>query len=123
MPKYEPFEVGDIFEFYGVDGLFFKVNDLVIQVVEDEDDGYRSYLGSVEVREGDVIKDLIFFKTPLATVLVRESTEHECDGYELVDSAGHVWLSFGTDNRDDYYPSFCADWVPSNLHVNIRAKE
>lgn len=102
--------VGKEFAFYGVDNECFKLGDQVFEVLENEDDGYRSYLGSVEVvdREG-----LIFFRQPLATVTVEEFDDGSNEGYRLVDTAdGHVWLSFGTDYYDDYYPMFRFEYQP-----------
>ena len=102
--------IGKEFAFYGVDNECFKLGDQVFEALEDEDDGYRSYLGSVEVvnREG-----LIFFNTPLATVMVEEVDDAHSDGYQLVDVAdGHVWLYFGTDHTDSWYPMFIFRYQP-----------
>ena len=34
-------------------------------------------------------------------------------GYQLIGkTSGHLWLQFGTDNADDYYPSFVYRWYP-----------
>jgi len=102
--------IGKEFSFYGVDNEAFKLGKLVFEAVEDENDGYRSCLGSVEVKDPS---GLIFFKRSLARVKVVATEVGDFDGYHLVDVAdGHVWLRFGTDHCDDYYPCFIFDYSP-----------
>lgn len=105
-----PFELDKPYEFYGVDNECFKLGDQVFEVLEDAGDGYRSYLASVEVanKEG-----LIFFKTPIATVKVVEANEGAFEGYSVISTIdGHEWLRFGTDEYNDYYPSFVFRYSP-----------
>lgn len=99
--------------FYGVSGNEFKLNDKVFEAVEDPDDGYRSYMESVEIRDSKGI----FLGIPLGVVKVEQVTTTEYHdsfgGYQLVDVfTGHVWLTFGTDNWDDYYPTFVFEYTP-----------
>lgn len=101
--------IGNELPFYGVDNNCFKLGDRVFEAVEDESDGYRSYLGSVEVRDPS---GLIFFRTPLASVRVVEVDDNYAEEYQLVDDGGHVWLRFGTNNCDDYYPYFVFEYQP-----------
>lgn len=96
--------------FYGVDNTLFKLGDRVFEAVEDESDGYRSYLQSVEARPD---AKGIFAPAPFAEVRVRETDRGSFDGYELYDRSGHVWLTIGTNNSDDYYPSFVFTYEPS----------
>jgi hypothetical protein len=103
----DPFEglVGKEFKFYGVDNNCFKLGNQVFEAIENEDDGYRSYLGSIEVR--DPKSGLIFHRRSFATVLVEEDWGTYFQGYVLRDVLdGHEWLRFGTENCDDYYPMF-----------------
>lgn len=109
-----------VFNFYGVCDHCFKLDDLVWEAEEDEDDGYRSYMGSVTVAKGN----RIFFQSPIARVrVVRQNREenvpwtkdgeYSFDGWALVDAAdGHKWLVFGTTNNDDYYPWFTFEYSP-----------
>ncbi|MBI4450162.1 hypothetical protein HY634_03825 [Candidatus Uhrbacteria bacterium] len=108
--------VGKEFNFYGVDGLKFKLGKSVFEAVEDPDDGYRSLLGSVEVRH---LSGCLFFQRPVARVRVvevndeRGSNQRDFVGFHLVDVAdGHVWLRLGTDDYDDYYPGFVFTYQP-----------
>ncbi len=93
------------FDFYGVDNNFYKLDDTIWEAIEDESDGYRSYLGSIEQTfSGD---KLIFFPQPLAKVTVQEFDDGQNKGYNLVDvEDNHVWLFIGTNYYDDYYPCF-----------------
>lgn len=105
--------VGKTFDFYGATEDQFKLGSTVYEAIEDPDDGYRSYLGSVEV----VDSKAIFFNQPLAEVTVLSVDEVNgngaFEGYKLVDTHdGHVWLVFGTENTDDYYPWFTFKYLP-----------
>lgn len=102
--------------FFGVDHNRFKMGDRVFEAVENEIDGYRSDLGAVEVRKGGV-----FFLNPVDVVYLDRTNERaepssgygECDLYRLVSvNDGHVWLEFGTENTDDYYPCFIFHYRP-----------
>ena len=92
------------YKFYGVYDLMFKIDHHVFEVIEDENDGYRSYMDSVEVTQDN---KLVFLGKSFADVVVRDYTEGDFQGYALVDVIdGHRWLVFGTDHVDDYYPCF-----------------
>ncbi len=98
--------------FHGVDNHQFKLGKHVFEAVEDESDGYRSMMN--EVKEVGEVSTSIFFGSPVDDVVIREAAENQegaemygsFDGYELVGYDGHVWLTFGTSNNDDYYPCF-----------------
>ncbi len=98
----------------GAEALF-TLDGITYSAKEDPEDGYRSSLGSVTVTEaipGARFAPVSVLCAMSDQVLVVTDT-----------LSGRVVLTIGTDNDDDYYPSFCADWVPSNLHVNIHTKE
>jgi hypothetical protein len=97
------------FQFYGVCGTCYKLDDTVWEAKEDESDGYRSYLDSVQLREET--GNLTFQSRSLGTVNVVPS--HGIDGWDIVDvEDGHVWLTIGTDHSDNYYPSFVFQYNP-----------
>lgn len=101
--------LGESFLFYGVDGYRFKLNDITWEVLEDPDDGYRSSLGTVEITtEG------IFYREPIAIVKLEEDPDQYNVGFRLVDEEvdGWIWLSFGTNHEDSYYPSFYFNFSP-----------
>ncbi|MCA1021542.1 hypothetical protein [Halobacillus litoralis] len=104
-------QVGKKLYFYGVDNEEFKLGDIVYLAVEDEDDGYRSYLESIEQTEPKGI----FFDKPLAEVIIEELDDGYTEGFRIVDAAdSHVWLIVGTSNYDDYYPYFVFDYNPKS---------
>lgn len=101
---------GDAFlPFYGVDNNFFKIGDDFFEAVEDEDDGYRSCMDAVVICAGGEYRHN-FFKTPVANVKAVEGDE---ETIKLIDESGHVWLEFGTDHSDSYYPSFVFRYRPT----------
>jgi hypothetical protein len=113
MKSWENF-IGKEISFYGCDNHTFKIGDetgtYVFEALEDESDGYRSYLGSVQLHDKQ-LKSLIFFQTPIATIKIIDNTNDRVkEVYQFVDvdpaHHNHVWLEFGTDNADDYYPIF-----------------
>lgn len=100
-------------------------DDMTVLVFEDPGDGYRSC--AIEP---------IIMKAPLwslgcdpeyirAPVLIRRWTQSEygssADGVEFIDKRnGETILLLGTDNSDDYYPSYTCDWRPQKLAENKR---
>ena len=107
--------VGGEFDYYGADGAEheFKIDGIVFRVLEDPQDGYRSCLGAIEYSRDQ--SRGIFFTQPLARVRLEQYDfdkgddvySEVCQGYRLVDvDDTHVWLEFGTDNYNDYYPVF-----------------
>ena len=111
------FKVGLIAQFYGADGNRFKLGNTVFEAKEDESDGYRSMMS--EVKAVKRTKEMVFFDQPLGRVRVDEVRGHHrssygnFDGYALVDMKDHHrWLLLGTDNSDDYYPSFTFEYTP-----------
>jgi len=100
--------IGKTFKFYGVHDTFFKIGRYIFEVTEDESDGYRSYLDSVEARKDE---KLVFLRRSFATVVVEEENDGYFDGYVFRDTTDdYIWLKFGTDNTDDYYPYFVFEY-------------
>lgn len=112
--------VGRPLAFYGVDGTRFRLGEpgkrpVTFEAVEDPEDGYRSMMDEVKLVTGE--PPGIYFATAIAAVVPVESPG-DVDGYDLVDIFnGHVWLRFGTNDRDEYYPTFVFDYVPSGAEV------
>jgi hypothetical protein len=111
--------------FYGVDNNYFKVAPKdsglmeVYEVMEDEEDGYRSRMKDLrEVPPQETFK-LTFFREPIDTVRFVEdvvatgdSPGTDCLDHLVSTKDGHVWLEFGTKNVGDYYPSFWFHYEP-----------
>jgi len=107
--------LGQHFQFYGTDNGMFKLNALVWEPMEQEDD-YHSHLGYIYCH-GNHVSRAIFARRALATVRVEKINEDDLvpgknhrelfNGYCLIDVLdGHCWLKFGTDVSDSYYPLF-----------------
>lgn len=109
--------VGKKHDFYGVYNNEFKLGDIVFEAMENADDGYRSHLGNIEVKNSDGI----FFKEPIANVIIRQVDRGYCfEGYELVDSEdAHIWLGMGTNRDDSYYPCFIFNYTPKGQEFLI----
>lgn len=109
--------VGKSMGFYGVDSNYFKIGSHVFEVREDPDDGYRSAMRDVlEVFPKEFPESWvkpIFFSNRVATVEVEVFNDVDFEGYQLVDvDTGYVWLTFGTDYHDSYYPCFVFEYTP-----------
>ena len=102
------------FKFYGVCGNRYKLDNTVWEAIEDESDGYRSYLDSIKISEQKNTD--IFFENSLGTVIVQNvEDENSFTGFKLVEQkTGHVWLKIGTDYSVDYYPSFHFEYIPKD---------
>jgi hypothetical protein len=110
---------GLVLDYYGADIAehSFKIDKIVFKALEDPDDGYRSYLGAIDYTDSHTS---IFFSRPIAKVRIEEfvafadeTTLNANDvsttksGYRLVDIEDeHVWVEFGTDYTNDYYPMY-----------------
>ena len=112
-------------KYFGADSSenAFKVDGIAFKVLEDPNDGYRSHLGAIEYGEES---NAIFFQNPIAEVRIETYSElshgneyeggEKNEGYRLVDiNDGHVWLEFGTDNTDEYYPYFIFRHMPKEI--------
>ena len=125
-------------DYYGADIAehSFKIDKIVFKALEDPDDGYRSYLGAIDYTDGH---DSIFFSSPIAKVKIEQFVAfdnqdsyaaHESitndnnittkSGYRLVDVEDeHVWVEFGTDYTDDYYPMYIFRHYPKPPHEEL----
>ena len=119
------------FDFYGVDGNAFKLGikdkHFVFEAIEDPDDGYRSYLGSINV---SLVNNFLFFPKPITKIELQFCSGQSYDqNYEVY---GHVEKGFsgfkfldlkskkpiltvGTDEYDTYYPCFVFNYDPTVL--------
>ena len=104
------------YKYESADVLNFILDGKVYSAMEDHNDGYRSALGTILVSEG-TLKNMF---EPIGVLgIMRDGANYSCEILDLYDVAnGKVVLSVGTDNVDDWYPWFVAEFEPRNLHVN-----
>lgn len=122
----DPNILGLSYEFYGANICCFKLGyngrTIVLEAIENEDDGYRSSFECLGRREEG---NMIFFRQPVAVVSVQADSVGEFDGWCLASVHNdHKWLRFGTDNYDDYYPSFSFEYNPDKQEtIDLDSKE
>ncbi len=100
----------------------FCLDGVNYTAMEDENDGYRSCLGSLFVG-GKVANTFPPVKVECKYVARKPVSYRDgfddCDILECVDVAtGRIVLEIGTDNTDDYYPSFVSCFSPENMVTN-----
>lgn len=99
----------------------FRLDGVVYIAVEDPDDGYRSYLDEIMI--GDKITNQ--FEKVLVRGKYRERNDGgNCSIIQFFDQLTNlVVLEIGTENTDDYYPYFVANFSPENMSINKKAAE
>ena len=127
----ERLEQEDEFYFYGVSHNCFKIDDMVLAVISDPDDGYRSYFGTLLHADKETIETVNFFSLPLGRVVLEECSKYteNPDGYSEGESfngwhlrdldTNHIWLQFGTGRTDAYYPYFVFYYDPDKTQQNF----
>lgn len=107
---------GEAFESCSV--LRFRLDGIVYTAIEDPDDGYRSCLRDIVA--GDHPMTNCF--EPLRVVgmhRTRSDGGYNADILALIDVVtGKIVIEVGTDNSDDYYPSFVGNFNPENMAIN-----
>ena len=72
-------------DFYGMENNYFKLDDEIYEAIEDENDGYRSYLEEIRpTTDAEADSKLIFFQNPVDRVKIVVTGEPNFDGYDIV---------------------------------------
>lgn len=102
--------------YYG-ESISFTLDGITYTAREDDSDGYRSSMRDLLVTQGPVQNR---FEPEEVVGVLRDRCDYgSADVLQFVSTAtGKVVLEVGTDNNDDYYPSFVAAWSPENLKAN-----
>lgn len=79
----------------------FQLGNMVFEVIEDENDGYRSSMDHVEIVSVTAPK-----RQKIASIEIKKWDTGSELYYQLTDENGFVWVEFGTNYVDDYYPCF-----------------
>ena len=103
----------------------FTLDGITYIVLENPDDGYRSYAEDLEI-----VDEVCNIKLPNIQVLcrMREGSKYsyrheENDVLEFIDVINEqLILAVGTGNINDYYPYCVLDYYPENMSCNRRAE-
>lgn len=98
--------------------MIFRLDNKNYKAIEDDNDGYRSSMDSLEITDecpSEIFKAI--------KVLVRHTTTHEGayssdddNMLEFIDiKTGQIILEVGTENCGDYYPGFVATFHKERL--------
>ena len=99
----------------------FVLDGKTYTATEDPHDGYRSCLASIFVTNDKVKNN---FKRVMVMGIMKPSGYNNNNTLQLYDvETGKVVLEVGTDNHDDYYPSFVGVFYPENLVLNCAEAE
>lgn len=100
-------------------GIRFRLDGTVYEVIEDEEDGYRSSarpIQAVHTRPRNVF--------PPIQVVGRMGVGCYSEILYLDDAhTSKLVLEVGTDNSDDYYPGFVASFHPENMVTNAELSQ
>ena len=108
------FEVVKATERYDEDANVMRllIDGRIYVATEDPDDGYRSTLGTFELVDGPPIQNT-FTPIPVIVSAREHGEDSKSDVIDFVAVAtGKIVASVGTENTDDYYPYFVANFDP-----------
>lgn len=96
----------------------FRLNGTVYVVIEDPSDGYRSSMREIKVApKAEMVN--VFPPVQVLAIHRDRSRYDAADILALYDvTTAKPVLEVGTDNSDDYYPSFVANFQPENMASN-----
>lgn len=96
----------------------FRLDGTLYSAIEDPNDGYRSSMRDLRVGGSAPIRN-VFGPVQVLCVYRDKQGYHESDLLEFYDAAnGKLVLTVGTDNSDDYYPSYVAAFRPEAMSIN-----
>ena len=100
----------------------FVLDGITYTAIEDPSDGYRSQLKEIIKSDEKMENNFRAVEVVISLIEKRERWAGygvDCEILQFIDTAnGKVILEVGTDNTDDYYPSFVSDWMPEKLSIN-----
>jgi len=97
----------------------FILDGISLQAIEDEDNGFRSYLNEFRTTPEPIINRFSSHEVKGSII-----DDKDFSGIEFIDVVTQkVVLKIGTDYSLDYYPSIWFYWAPENLAINKDVKE
>lgn len=104
-------------EWEDVDSITFRLDGKTYTAVEDPSDGYRSCMKNIILEKKQRIANK--FQAVKVMAIKKRGNYHEHETLEFIDVInGKTILEVGTDNFDDYYPTFVARFIPQNMEIN-----
>lgn len=98
-------------------GIAFVLDGVTLMVSEDPQDGYRSSMDALEV--SDYVVANTFPACHVTGRWRKEEYGRKSESIEFVDVyTKQVVLAVGTENSDDWYPSFVACFTPEAMFYN-----
>jgi hypothetical protein len=98
---------------YDAQTLSFILDDTIYTALEDENDGYRSCMGELLINKFQCKNT--FEPIQVLGIYKEKSGYSTSDILQLYGMDGKLILEVGTDNTDDYYPSFVSNFNPENI--------
>lgn len=106
-------------ETYDTNYIRFRLDGVVYEAYEDDNDGYRSCMADLLVTQEPM--NNVFPSAVVQADMAPEKDTYGAQDY-LLDVrdllTGELVLQVGTHNTDDYYPSFISNWNPKGLAIN-----
>lgn len=108
-------------ELYGCERDFnaclFALDGETYQLLEDEDDGYRSYCKEIEISKQKIRPE--FSIAVVCTPYEDDDNGGEHDCMKVIDlKNGKTILTVGTKYVNDYYPCCIFEYQPENMGLN-----
>ncbi len=114
------FELGSFSPIKGdYDGscIRFCLDNIIYIALEDPSDGYRSSMGECYVVEKGNITNK--FQPIDVYCVMKPSGYYNNDILQVYDTlTNKIVMEVGTEDYDDYYPSFVSSWNPANMCLN-----
>jgi hypothetical protein len=107
-------------------GCAFALDRTTYLVFEDPDDGYRSHAMELIVLEKEFYSVLGQGKSPeyfrpalKVTCSMKNKERGEYNILQIHTDTGHLLFEVGTDNTDDYYPCYVAEYNPLPKELDL----
>jgi hypothetical protein len=97
--------------------ILFILDGITYKAKEDPSDGYRSYMGYIQI-----VDTPVRYRFEPIEVDIIYTNKEEYVGLFFIDVISKKKiLELATDYSDDYYPSCVMSWLPENIYFNIEA--
>lgn len=112
-----------------VDYIAFTLDNKTYFIIENPDDGYRSYAkDEILVKDGSILDNSFYpvdvvCKISSVNIDKDNSIDENSEVIQIIDiENGEIILYAGTENTSDYYPYFVSAWMPEKMAINKKGK-